>query len=101
MIYLLGVSRKLRPLEFIFKTEIYIVKSSQFLSPNVLWSYNVCSLATAREKRDIYSLRVICTAPQMIPDRFVVINTPKAQETNKKTSVNTNSNSFRDMLMTF
>ena len=38
--------------------KIYIVKSSQFLSPNVLWSRNVLSFATARKKRDIYLLRL-------------------------------------------
>ena len=32
---------------------------------------------------------------------MTILNTPKAQETIKKASVNTNSNSFRDMLMTF
>ena len=38
--------------------KIYIVTSSQFLSPNVLWSRNVLSFATARKKRDIYLLRL-------------------------------------------
>ena len=32
---------------------------------------------------------------------ILIINTPKAQGTNKKASVSTNSNSFRDMFMTF
>ena len=39
-----------------------MVKSSQYLSPNVLWSCNVCSFATAREKRDIYLPRFIAVA---------------------------------------
>ena len=38
--------------------KICIVKSSQFLSPNVLWSRDVLSFATARKKRDIYLLRL-------------------------------------------
>ena len=33
--------------------------------------------------------------------QILIINTPKVQETNKKASVNTNSNSFRDMFMAF
>ena len=67
-----GVSRKRRPqtpktlaqtpktqTPRIYLKNIYFLNSSQFLSPNVLWSRNVCSFATARKKRDIYLLRFI------------------------------------------
>ena len=43
----------------IYFKKIYIVKSSQFLSPNVLWSRNVCSVATARYlSSPVYRCRV-------------------------------------------
>ena len=37
----------------------------------------------------------------MLNDLILNPHTPKARETNTKASVNTNSNSFRDMFMAF
>ena len=47
------MSRKLRPLEFCLKKGL--VNSSQFLSPNVLWSCNVHRQQPERSKIFIFS----------------------------------------------
>ena len=47
-------SRKFRPLEIHFLKTIYIVNSSQFLSPDNLWSRNVHRQPPERKKRYIY-----------------------------------------------
>ena len=46
------------------------MKSSQFLSPNVLWSRNVRSFATARKKRDIYLLWFIAVASIKLSEKL-------------------------------